>query len=239
VNTFLLALQFLTRIPLPLKLTVSDQQWGRTVLYYPLVGLVLGGILTVIAEITLTYTVSVQGAIILTVWVLMTGGLHLDGLADCTDGWAGGLQNRARTFEIMKDPHIGSIAVVVLMLTLGLKWAALSELLTQDNFYISLLIIPVLGRCAILLLMISTDYVRQKGLASTLNNYFPKKEARGVLVISAVLGVYSLGFWVILSAVGLLFLIRLLSQQRLGGVTGDVYGASVELVETILLLAVL
>ncbi|MCK5898309.1 MAG: adenosylcobinamide-GDP ribazoletransferase, partial [Methylococcales bacterium] len=132
---FLLALQFLTRIPLPLNITISDHQWGRTVLYYPLIGLVIGGFLSLIPLLAPNLSVNIQAALLLSFWVLITGGLHLDGLADCADGWAGGLNNRTKTLKIMKDPHIGALAVVILILVLGTKWVALSELLAQKNHF--------------------------------------------------------------------------------------------------------
>ncbi len=236
---FLLALQFLTRIPLPLNITISDHQWGRTVLYYPLIGLVIGGFLSLIPLLAPNLSVNIQAALLLSFWVLITGGLHLDGLADCADGWAGGLNNRTKTLKIMKDPHIGALAVVILILVLGTKWVALSELLAQKNHFFSLIIIPILGRSSILLLMATSPYTSPNGLAENLNKYFPKKEAFIILFLCTILGFYSVGFWAVLWAIMLIFSIRFLAQQRLGGVTGDVYGASVELVETILLLAVI
>lgn len=236
---FLLALQFLTRIPLPLNITISDHQWGRTVLYYPLIGLVIGGFLSLIPLLAPNLSVNIQAALLLSFWVLITGGLHLDGLADCADGWAGGLNNRTKTLKIMKDPHIGALAVVILILVLGTKWVALSELLAQKNHFLSLIIIPVLGRSSILVLMATSPYASPNGLAENLNKYFPKKEAFIILFLCTILGFYSVGFWAVLWAIMLIFSIRFLAQQRLGGVTGDVYGASVELVETILLLAVI
>lgn len=236
---FLLALQFLTRIPLFLNITVPDHQWGRTVLYYPLIGLVIGGFLSLIPLLAPNLSVNIQAALLLSFWVLITGGLHLDGLADCADGWAGGLNNRTKTLKIMKDPHIGALAVVILILVLGTKWVALSELLAQKNHFFLLIIIPVLGRSSILLLMATSPYASPNGLAKNLNKYFPKKEAFIILFLCTILGFYSVGFWAVLWAIMLIFSIRFLAQQRLGGVTGDVYGASVELVETILLLAVI
>ena len=179
-----------------------------------------------------------QAAIVLTFWVLITGGLHLDGLADCADAWAGSLDNPQRSLEIMKDPRSGAIAVVTLILVLLLKWVALSELLREQDFLSHLIIIPVLGRCAILGLMLSTHYVSRHGLGEKLNAYLPKVAAITILLISMAVGFYVMGYGSLIFAVFIIFFIRFLSQQRLGGVTGDVYGASVELVETGLLIAI-
>ena len=238
ITTFLLALQFLTRIPIPINFVVTGKQWGKTVLFYPLVGLIIGCFLALIIILLPENSINLQAAIILTFWVLITGGLHLDGLADCADAWAGSLNNPQRSLEIMKDPRSGAIAVVTLILVLLLKWVALSELLQQQEFLSQLIIIPVLGRCAILGLMLSTHYVNRDGLGEKLNAYLPKAATIAILLISMMIGFYIMGYQSLIFAVLIIFSIRFLSQQRLGGVTGDVYGASVELVETGLLIAV-
>ena len=238
ITPFFLALQFLTRIPIPINLVVTDKQWGKTVLFYPLVGLIIGCFLVLIVLLLPENSVNLQAALILTFWVLITGGLHLDGLADCADAWAGSLDNPQRSLEIMKDPRSGAIAVVTLILVLLLKWVALSELLRQQISLSHLIIIPILGRCAILGLMLSTHYVSRDGLGKKLNAYLPKVTATVILLISMVIGFYIMGYKSLIFAVLIIFSIRFLSQQRLGGVTGDVYGASVELVETGLLIAI-
>ena len=83
--SFALAVQFLTRIPLNINITVSDQRLGQSVLFYPLVGLLIGMILILIARLLPGMSFAIHAAIILSAWVLLTGGLHLDGLADCSD----------------------------------------------------------------------------------------------------------------------------------------------------------
>ncbi len=238
ITTFLLALQFLTRIPVPINRVVTHEQWGKTVLFYPLVGLIIGYLLALIVILLPENSVNLQAAIVLTFWVLITGGLHLDGLADCADGWAGSLDNPQRSLEIMKDPHSGAIALVTLILVLLLKWVTLSELLRQQNCLSYLIIIPVLGRCAILGLMLSTHYVSRRGLGEKLNAHLPKAAAIAILLVSMIIGFYVMGYGSLIFGGLIIFSIRFLSKQRLGGVTGDVYGASVELVETGLLIAV-
>lgn len=238
MTAFLLSLQFLTRIPVPASFIATDKQLGQSVLFYPLIGLLIGGFLSLAALCLQGNAVSLQAAILLTLWVLITGGLHLDGLADCADGWAGGLGNRQRTLEIMKDPASGAIAVVILILLLLLKWLALSSLLEHAKFFAVLIIIPVLGRSAILALMLCCPYVSPNGLGEKLSHYLPKTAAMLILSMSLGVGFYILGVWVLLFAALLLLAIRSLAQQRLGGVTGDVYGAAVELLETALLIAV-
>lgn len=238
MTAFILALQFLTRIPVTSNISATDKQLGQSVLFYPLIGLLIGSFLAFIAFLLQNSSVSLQAAVLLTFWVLITGGLHLDGLADCADGWAGGLGSSQRSLEIMKDPNSGAIAIVMLILVLLLKWSALSSLLEQKIFFPVLIIIPALGRSAILALMLSCQYVSSNGLGEKLNLYLPKTAAKIILLVSIIAGIYFLGFFTILMASLMLLAIGFLAKQRLGGITGDVYGAAVELLEVVLLTTV-
>jgi adenosylcobinamide-GDP ribazoletransferase len=238
MDSLLIALQFLTRIPVNYQLTANDDAaLGRSVLYYPLVGFVIGVSLSFLALILSGAPDMVAAAIVLSAWVLLTGGLHLDGLADCADAWVGGLGNEQRSLRIMKDPAAGPIAVSVLLLLLLVKFTALFVLIQQNNL-IPLMLAPLLGRCAILLLMLSTPYVSPKGMAEKLLENLPFSEARTVVVISLAFAGLFMGWANVLLACGLLLWVRYAALTRLGGVTGDVYGAAVELIETAGLLAV-
>jgi adenosylcobinamide-GDP ribazoletransferase len=236
VTSFLLAIQFLTRLPVPLHLKFDDKQLGLSVLYYPLIGALIGTFLLLFALFAAHIALPVQAALVLIIWVAVTGGLHLDGLADCADAWAGGLNNRERSLEIMKDPRVGAIAVICLILVLLLKWTALTEILATSHFS-GLIIAPLLGRAAILGLMLSTPYLRKQGLGLVLNHHFPKSGAKIVLLSCVLISFYSSGFLPVFFAILMLWAIRNLALQRLGGVTGDVYGAAVELIETSVLTA--
>lgn len=237
MDSLLIALQFLTRIPVKKSLTTDDAALGRSVLYYPLVGFLIGVLLSFIALVMSASSDMVATAVVLSAWVLLTGGLHLDGLADCADAWVGGLGSQQRSLEIMKDPAAGPIAVLVLLLTLLLKFAAVLVLIQQNNLTI-LMLAPLLGRTAILILMLSTPYVSSQGLAEKIVQNLPFNDARLVIVISLAFAGLFMGWANVLLACGVLFWIRYAALSRLGGATGDVYGAAVELVETVGLLAV-
>lgn len=121
-HSFFIALQFLTRLPVNFSIHYSDRHLGQSPLFYPFIGLLIGALLFLLATLLPEQTNSLNAALILSTWVLITGGLHLDGLADCSDAWAGGLNNKSRTLKIMKDPTAGPIAIVILVLLLLLKW---------------------------------------------------------------------------------------------------------------------
>lgn len=236
MDSFLIALHFLTRIPVRYPQNASDSVQGRSVLFYPLVGFLIGVFLSVMALVLSGSSDLVAAALVVSAWVILTGGLHLDGLADCADAWAGGLGNQQRSLQIMKDPAAGPIAVMVLLLLLLLKFVAVFVLIQQNNLT-TLMLAPLLGRCAILLLMLSTPYVSPQGLADKLLQNLPFGEARQVVVLSLAFAGLFMGWANVLLACGLLLWVRHAALKRLGGVTGDVYGAGVELMETTGLLA--
>ena len=175
----LIALQFLTRLPVRLPGMPKPEQIGRSLLWYPLVGVLLGGLLLALHGLLGDTPALLQAAILLAVWVGLSGGLHLDGLADTADAWIGGHADRQRTLEIMKDPRSGPIAVVVLLLVLLLKFAALVVLLGQGA-WAGLLLAPWLGRALLPLLLLTTPYVRAGGLGAALAEHLPRQPLRKI-----------------------------------------------------------
>ena len=243
LKPFVIALQFLTRLPIPIYFETGSEgngrQLGRSVLYYPLVGLVVGGLLATLQYLLSTYTPGsaytvVHAAIILMVWIGLTGALHLDGLADSADAWLGGLGDRDRTLAIMKDPYSGPAGVTAIVLVLILKFAALSQLTGQDWEY--LLITPMLGRTAVVVLFLTTPYVRQGGIGYFQVRYLPK--AAAWLVVISALGLVALFagdrvIWVMLAVTAVWFWLRYRMISRIGGTTGDTAGSMVEIIETV------
>lgn len=229
---FLIALQFLTSLPVRLPAMPTPLQQGRSLLYYPAVGLLLGSLLWLAAWLLDGAAPPLQAALVLTLWVALSGALHLDGLADSADAWLGGFGDRERTLEIMKDPHSGPVAVVVLVLLLLLKFVALLALLQVGQARV-LLLAPLLGRGVLLALFLGTDYVRANGIGQALAANLPRASAGAVLLL--VIACCLLFGWAGLAALGLtaatLVLARRAMLRRLGGTTGDTAGALVELVE--------
>lgn len=232
---FCIALQFLTRIPLPHCRDHDPDHISRSVLFYPLVGLVIGLVLAALAVLLINTPTGVAAALLLTLWVGLTGALHLDGLADCTDAWVGGWGDKSRTIRIMKDPTSGPMAVCALILTLLLKWTALTAILDKQLFGY-LLLVPVLGRTAMMSLMLSTPYVSSQGLGEALLRHLPTGLAWQIVSASTLLLAWGLGVLPIIASLIVIVGVRYAAMQRLGGVTGDVYGAALELSETTALL---
>ncbi len=234
IKPFLHALQFLTRIPLPLAEPPSPTMQGRSVLSYPVVGLLLGGLLvTIHLALPADTSSSLQAALLLAFWVGITGALHIDGLADMTDAWVGGLGDRERTLAIMKDPTCGPMAVTAVVVVLLIKFAALEQLVTL-NYWPALLVAPLLGRSALVAALLTLPYVRKGGLGHQAAQHLSKNGAWGVLVLSVLFAAFMLGSYLLPLLVALLILFWLFSRsmlQRIGGLTGDGAGALCELVE--------
>ncbi|RKG55056.1 adenosylcobinamide-GDP ribazoletransferase [Acinetobacter cumulans] len=235
---FWIALQFLTTFPVQLKAMPSKQQNGQSVLFYPLIGFIIGVILCAVALLLQVIPAILSASLILVLWIWLTGGLHLDGLADTADAWVGGFGDAERTLKIMKDPACGPIGVLSLIIICLLKWSAL-YLLIQKQLYSTLVLFPVLGRLAPMFLFLSTDYVREKGLGSSMASYIPKKLAITIMVLLVLSSLYFsvLGLVAVLVTAFSLLYLRRKFKQRIGGITGDTVGASIEICECVSLLA--
>lgn len=232
------ALQFLTRLPLKLSSAPTPQQTGRSLLWYPAVGLLFGGLLQLLALAAGQLPVSLHAALLLAIWVLASGGLHLDGLADSADAWAGGHGDRRRMLAIMKDPRAGPMAVIALLLVLLLKFAALETLLRHDAAP-ALWLAPYLARSAVLLLFATTPYIRENGLGSALAAHLPRRTALWLCPLLALpaLATGRTAAIALLAAIAVFAAVRRELLARIGGTTGDTAGALVELSETAVLLA--
>jgi adenosylcobinamide-GDP ribazoletransferase len=177
------------------------------------------------------------GIVTLVVWVVLTGGLHLDGLADCCDGLLASTSVERR-LEIMKDPHVGAFGVIGLVLLLMLKAAALGSLTPAAGS--GILLAATLSRWCILpagLLPLARPSGMGADFALGFRGPFIIWGAVLPLAIAIFLGLH--GIVSTLAGLGAGALVLWLAKSRIGGVTGDVFGMLVELVETIVLIAFL
>lgn len=236
MKPFFLALQFLTRLPAPAMADIRPVDWGRAVLFFPLVGLLIGGILAGLQALLSGSDPLLQAALLTLAWVALTGGLHLDGLADCADAWVGGHGDRDKTLAIMKDPASGPMGVAAVVLALLVKFAALAALV-KGHAALALLVAPALGRTALPALLRTSAYARPGGLGEAMARALPRKSAMALVALTLLL-VLAAGAWKGASAAAVIFvLVRRAAVSRLGGVTGDVLGAAVELTEAAVLVA--
>jgi adenosylcobinamide-GDP ribazoletransferase len=245
----LVALQFLTRLPLRMQPPPNAREIGLSLTCYPLVGLALGGVLWGAALAASRVPTLLGAAIMLAVWVLMTGALHLDGLADTADAWVGGHGDKERTLSIMKDPRSGPVALAVVNCLLLLKYSGLAALIAHAHaapwrdprLAAGCILPPLLARTAIPLLFAHTPYVRAHGIARDMAAHQSRGAGAvvtaltvlGTLAVYGTLGAAALGGAAIAYGVVRTGLVR-----RLGGFTGDGAGALIEVIEAACLVAV-
>lgn len=240
MQPFWLALQFLTRFPVPEIQSVTPLSQGRSVVFYPLVGLLIGAVLFAFAQLDTVLPPMVLAAALLILWVGLTGALHIDGLADMADAWVGGLGDRERTLEIMKDPRSGPMGITAVVLLLLFKFVVLLELLAHSTEL--LVVAPLVARSGVVLLMLTTPYSRQNGLASEMMEQIPRHLAWLMLLLVAVavtVWLQIFGALLLGTAMVLLILFRRALLQRLNGFTGDTAGALIEILEVGVMLTAL
>lgn len=232
MTSFLIALRFLTILPLGRPVRVDSDQVVRSSKYYPLVGLILGGLLWLFyGLVRKAFPPELSVGLLLAFGVVLTGALHLDGLADCLDGCYGG-KTPADRLRIMKDVHVGTMGIVGLMVLLGLKFLALKQMLSSPAPFYWLALIPAAGRWTPVFLSAFWPYARPEGgLGQGLVQAMRKKELfwATLLAWGIVIGVAG---WPGLGLMGLQLVWSLLAgwffSRKLGGITGDTMGAVIE-----------
>lgn len=235
MKSFLAALRFLTVLPVPGE--CSEEELGRGLFYFPVVGVFIGLIAALsgwyVYELLPPLLASVVMVVIL---IMITGGFHLDGLADSADGFFSA-RLRPQMLEIMRDSRIGAMGVLALLSVLLLKITALSEM-GAEKACITLFLMPVAGRTLMVIKMALFSYVRKDGGVASVFVSDRLRLRNAAFFASAVLycscwfaagtdGLLAGG----LAVVGVGFF-GLYCKKKIGGITGDTLGAASELAET-------
>jgi cobalamin 5'-phosphate synthase/cobalamin synthase len=243
VNRLLVALAFLTRFPIPLPAATDGKAVGRASLLFPAVGLLIGGVQAGVAMLLLTRLPDpIVAVLVVAVGVLLTGALHLDGLADTADGFGGG-KTREHTLEIMRDHAVGTYGATAVALAVLLQATTLASVTMLGSAGLRWIVLaPALGRWAPVLLGRYLPYARAEGgLGKALADGGTGNLEVGGATVIVGLAAGLLAGWNGAGAVALALAITILFgayfRWRLGGVTGDTLGASVVLVEAATLVA--
>jgi adenosylcobinamide-GDP ribazoletransferase len=226
VKRFLIALQFLTIIPVRIRGRVEEKDLGGSLLYFPAVGLLLGALTASIAFCLAPLPPLVGSILILTVWVAITGAVHLDGLADTCDGFYAG-KGRDDILRIMRDSRIGAMGVIGVCLVLLAKFALIASI-PAACLWKALVMAAVFSRWSQALACLISGYARKEGKAGHFIGSARKKDiiTGGLFTLTLFIALAGFkGVLVIAPAfiAGLLF-VRY-AGMRIGGMTGDVIGA--------------
>lgn len=238
MTSFLIALQFLTRIPVKLRNTPSEKQIAQSLTYYPVVGLLIGALLYGLNLLLMDNIYDLlRAALILLTWILLTGALHLDGLADTVDALAGAHKDSNKALSIMKDPNCGPMGVISLIIIIFLKFAIIVDLDMQSS--VLLIVSPLLARATVIISFIHLPYLRENGLGSSIARYFTRKANFTIILASLLFSALVTGshsFAIIFSVVIVYIVLTKIFNRSIGGITGDTLGAQVEIVEATVLI---
>lgn len=245
MRAFLIGLQFLTRIHIVKQTVWTEEDFGKSVRYFPLVGLVLGVCYSVSA-LALSWGLTaitgwyipphVQAAILAVLPFLATGGIHCDGFMDTVDGIFSG-RERDRMLEIMKDSRTGSFGVVAFGILLLLQYSLLLDM-PRDNLPWALLVMPIAGRLMMTGAISLFPYARPDGMGKAFGKYATPKSFIYIVIYTLLL-LAAIDGWHSMAAIAagavFLWLFGRYVVKLLGGLTGDVYGAVCTLTEVLTL----
>jgi len=243
-----IAFSFLTTIPMGSKNKWRQTEFApldmaKSLIFAPVVGLAIGAILLLVWQFASFFpSKPIAAVFVLLAYVLLTGGLHLDGMADTCDGVFSN-RPRARMLEIMRDSRIGTNGVIALVITILIYWTAISTLplFHELNAVVALLLFPVAGRTASIVGSGLSKYARknEEGLGKNFVELLGLRDAiiGGVLSFLIFIGVYG---W----RGAILYLITIAStlggvlffKKRIGGATGDTLGAMCEFNQIVFIL---
>ena len=245
---FLAALKFLTIMPLPLRREATPEELGRSLVYFPVVGIIIGLVLAGLGwGLGLILPPAVVKVLLIVCLVVISGALHLDGLADTCDGIAGHKTVEAR-WQVMHDSRVGGFGIVGVCLLLLVKYILLNNV-PQSFLMVALVLMPVISRWAMVYALVAYPYARQSGLGKVFKQ---GANWRGfgiatLITLTVVMGLTGLvnnaysylaglaimgGTWVIIAATAAYF------KRKFAGLTGDTYGAINEIAEVCVLILV-
>lgn len=237
MNSLLSAIRFLTIIPIRTK-EEAEEKLSCALVYFPAVGFLLGGILAGLNLFLtfLSFNPILTNTILVVALIILTGALHLDGLADTLDAFASG-KDREGMLEIMRDPHIGTMGALGLISVILLKIAIVSSL--DNNIKnTALIFMCVLSRWSLIAAIYLFSYARNEGKAKA---FFGNLTLKELILSTAFTLLFVCMIWrwkgllVFLVALIFMYLFNRYAAKRIGGITGDILGATLELNEVFIL----
>jgi len=238
---FFTAFQFLTIIPLPFRLNYQDGDMGKSMRWFPLVGLAIGLLLAALQYCFMfIFPEQIVALLLVAALALVTGALHLDGLADVFDGF-GARGGRERFLAVMKDSSTGAIGVVALVLGLLLKYQAILHLPAELK-YGGIILFPAVARLVQVMMATGSRQARAEGLGACFISSTGMNEvliASSTVLIAAFFLLGITGIICCLVAATFAWSSKSYFHYRLGGLTGDIIGCTSELAEILVLLTII
>lgn len=235
---FLTLISFFTRIPVGRKIEYNEENFIRSLCLYTLVGVVIGFLLAFAYLIFNNQIPFIRGLVITIIYILITGGIHLDGAADTSDGLLSG-RTGEKVFEIMSDSRIGTFGVITLILIILSQFVMFSYLSIEAVF-----MMPLAGRAGVVAGCWNKKYAKEtKGMGTV---FIENINTRVLLINLFILFVFSMLSWqrtiiftASFAAVSLSYFISTLIDDKIGGMTGDTCGFIAEISQIIFMITVL
>jgi len=242
MKPFFAAISFLTILRVPANWCGDERALARSLTWFPVVGLLVGILMAILDQVlcSLFPGLLVPSALLVIAMITVSGGLHLDGLADSADAFMSS-RPKEQMLEIMKDSRCGPMGVLTISALLLLKFSALASL-EGDWRMPTIILMPLAGRTALVLKTVGLNYVRESGLVSLFQkeSHYGQGVASALLLgVSAFFLLGSAGLWVVMACLFVTWLFALYCRAKLGGLTGDTLGAVCEIVELVPALIVL
>ncbi|MBW7992820.1 MAG: adenosylcobinamide-GDP ribazoletransferase [Planctomycetes bacterium] len=237
MKRFLIALQFLTVLPVKIKSEIAEEDFGKSLLYFPVVGMLIGFVPAGMVLLLGFLPIAVVGVLILIISIVMTGGIHLDGFADTCDGFYGQCP-KEKILEIMRDSRVGVMGAVGMFCLLALKLTLIISL-PPDVLWKLLIMMTVFARWSQVFACCTSGYAREEGKAG----YFVKYADKTELLVGSVFTVISFlllmrfkGIVLLVLSFAVVLLFISYAKKKIGGMTGDTIGATSEIAEIAVLL---
>jgi adenosylcobinamide-GDP ribazoletransferase len=232
VKRFLIALQFLTVLPIKIKSEIAQKDFGGSLLYFPAVGMLIGLLLAGMVLLLGFLPGPVVGVLILIVSIVITGGIHLDGFADTCDGFYGKWP-KEKILEIMRDSRIGTMGAAGVVCLLLLKFTLIVSI-PENVLWKQLIMMMVFARWSQVLACYTSDYAREEGKGKYFVSHARKASLFAGSVFTVILFLLLMRFKGIVlfvpSFAGILLFINY-AKKKIGGMTGDTIGATSEIAE--------
>ncbi|KRQ85930.1 Cobalamin synthase [Caloramator mitchellensis] len=237
IKAFILAIQFLTRLPLNIQVDFDERTIKKSTAFFPFVGVIIASIVYIPFRLLISINEEIAALITLFVWISITGGLHVDGLSDTADGFLSG-RKKEKILEIMKDSRIGAFGVIAVVFDLLFKFIIIKNL-RQEGALIGLIVSIGLSRLLVTYLFAVGKSARNEGLGILFTGKETIKYSIIGLLTFSLVGIYLVALrYVLLLFIGWLitYVLMKISYKKIDGLTGDVYGACIEINEILLLL---
>lgn len=233
ISGLVLSLQFLTRIPLNIQVELSSRNIAKSTLFFPFTGMLIGAFSAgayYLMQFAGRDLAALFGVLAL---IFITGGLHIDGLSDTCDGFFSS-RKKERILEIMKDSRIGTFGVIAVVVDILVKYILISRI--QNNILPCLMLSCANARLTAVMLMSFTRCARPGGMGAMFSNSGTKKYffIASILYCALIILIFNFKYLIPLGAALISsLLVTIKSYKTIDGLTGDVYGANIEICEIV------